>query len=125
MAPTNGLLVVDNGSALASALVKYFDYEGFTAFAARDAKEALSRLKSGPFLPQAILIDLDAACNSEHSLLDELQNNPAWTSIPVIVVKDPGDCKADSILHAQHIFEKPVAIENLVTVLSQYCRRAA
>lgn len=78
------VLHVDDDSDAREIVARMLEREGWQYYAAVNGHAALRLLKKG--LPAAILLDLKMAGMNGFELLDLLGKNPAWATIPVVIV---------------------------------------
>jgi signal transduction histidine kinase/DNA-binding response OmpR family regulator len=78
------VLVVEDDTALADLLRRNLKKEGWWVTVAEDGRAALSRVSERP--PDIILLDLLMPGMDGFQFLAELRQNPAWHTIPTVVV---------------------------------------
>lgn len=124
--PIDILLVEDNLADI--ELTKEALHDGNVAntlHVVRDGEEALKFLKqAGPFSnakrPDLVLLDLNLPKISGREVLDQIKQDQALKSIPVIVLttsKDEEDILRSYKLHANSYITKPVDFDQFATVI--------
>ncbi len=78
------LLVVDDNEDFAMAIERLLKDDGFTVKVAQNGKRALEMLNSSK--PALILLDLVMPEMDGFGVVRELQQNPAWRNIPVVIL---------------------------------------
>jgi CheY-like chemotaxis protein len=112
---TSLLLVEDNDverEALAYTLVR----EGFNVAKAATGDEALEKLRAQP--PNLILLDmlLPGGTKDGWVFLEAMRRNPAWATIPVIIVTGLGIASREwaHALGAVDVVRKPLRIDEVL-----------
>lgn len=115
------VLVVDDDTDSAGALVDILEHSGYEATAVNDGKQALTHLKAEQ-LPDVMILDLFMPRMNGWDLMRELKRNAKLANIPVIVVSAfayaPG-IEADAVL------SKPVDMEALQNKMSELVTRGS
>jgi CheY-like chemotaxis protein len=81
---TARLLVVEDDADTRSRLSRCLREQGWEVAEAADAEEALNRLVGSA--PDVIILDLMLPGRDGHGVIADIRSNPAWQSIPIIVV---------------------------------------
>jgi CheY-like chemotaxis protein len=79
------LLIVEDEQWSRWTLTRILELKGYRVIAVADGRQALSTLQAG-IVPNAILLDMLLPILDGWHFLDQLHDNPAWTSIPIIVM---------------------------------------
>ena len=116
------ILLVEDDDANRQMLGDYLTYLGYTVRSVATGSEFSSALRQ--FQPNLILLDLKLPDVSGYTLLTDLNTNPEWAHIPVIVVSAYA-FKADQSkaleLGARRYFVKPIELEQLIEAIEQEC----
>lgn len=105
--PTS-ILIVEDDDEIRDLLAEMLAEAGFTVATARNGREGLDRLRSGPH-PDVVLLDLMMPVMDGWQLRAEMLGDPALAKIPVIIVSGAADMQDDgSSLAASRILTKPV-----------------
>ena len=115
------VMVVDDDEDWREVVVEFLEGVGFEVLAARDGREALTRLRAGARTPDLILTDLEMPVMTGWELRRELLRDPALAYVPVLVASsaDPGAIVADGIL------PKPYGAADLPRAVSSALRSSA
>jgi len=87
---------------------------------ARDGEEAMDFLRRADPLPHVVLLDLNLPRKDGHSVLQEIRDDEALRSLPVVVLTSSHadeDVLRSWDLHATGYVTKPVVVDHLVGVL--------
>lgn len=106
------VLVVDDDPDIRETLAHRLANEGYSVDLARDGAEALARLSEGRS-PDAIVLDLGMPTMNGWQFRDLQKRDPRLAEIPVVVMTGQAPLGID----AQHVLEKPFAIEHLVATI--------
>lgn len=114
------VLVVEDDPDTREALVELLKTEGYPAVGASGGQDALDLLARGEFEPDVIVLDLQMPSMDGKQFRAELQANPRWAKVPVIL------CSGTTPLAgAGHdIFdqlEKPFDVDSLLAVVQRGC----
>jgi CheY-like chemotaxis protein len=113
------VLVVDDDTDAAEALVDILGHSGYEAAAVHDGKQALKHLKAEQ-LPNVMILDLFMPHMSGWDLMRELKRSAELSKIPIIVVSAfayaPG-IEADAVL------SKPLDMEALLSTITELVKR--
>jgi CheY-like chemotaxis protein len=109
------VLVVDDDTDAAEALVDILGHSGYEAAAVHDGKQALKHLKAEQ-LPNVMILDLFMPHMNGWDLMRELKRSAELSNIPIIVVSAfayaPG-IEADAVL------SKPVDMDALLSTMME------
>ncbi len=113
------VLVVEDDLPTRRLFARMIRQLGHSVAEASNGREALKRLLVG-IRPCVILMDLEMPVMDGWKLLQALRNDPAWSSIPVVVTS--GDVRPDGDLElfTDHLY-KPINASKLVDILKRYC----
>jgi CheY-like chemotaxis protein len=116
------ILVVEDDSALRSALAELLEGRGFEVACASDGREALDALCGHP-VPSLILLDLAMPVMDGWTFRAEQRRDPRTASIPTIVVSAslPADEHALDGLDPAAALSKPFDIDRLIETVQRLC----
>jgi CheY-like chemotaxis protein len=115
MVASSGIvLVVDDDAEIRETLTQLLQQEGYTVLRAENGVQALEQLRAGH--PDVMLLDLMMPVMSGWEVLEELDETGELGNVPIIVVS------AMSAPCARACLRKPVNLEELLAVVSTYCR---
>jgi CheY-like chemotaxis protein len=120
------ILIVDDEPDIRNFLSACIEDAGFQVDTAKDGIEAIEKVKADP--PDLITLDLVMPRRSGVRVIRELQGNPDWAKIPVIVITAHArdefgseDIKALSAftprMRPRYTIEKPVTSEKIVQAI--------
>lgn len=105
---SQALLIVEDDDEIRELLAEMLADSGFTVATARNGKEGLDRLRSGP-RPKVVILDLMMPVMDGWQLRAAMLADPDLAAIPVIVVSGAADMQDDgAALAASRILTKPV-----------------
>lgn len=121
------VLVVEDDEDVRETLAIALEIEGYAVETAAHGKEALDRLhemvnRGGDERPCLILLDLMMPVMSGAELLSLLRSDPAFATIPVVVVSAWDREAAKVAPDAQGLVRKPVDLTELLACVEEYCR---
>ncbi len=94
--------------------------EGFDVTLVADGQEAIDTLKT--FVPDVMLLDLMMPKKDGFTVLEEIQNNPDWKRIPVIIASNLGqkeDIDRGMKLGARdYIIKSDLSINDVITKIN-------
>jgi CheY-like chemotaxis protein len=126
LASPRRVLLVDDDTAIRSALSEVLQEEGFEVVSAPNGLVALDQLRAGP-APSAIVLDLMMPVMDGWDFRHFQLQDPGLRDIPVVVVTAAG-FSAESV-RAQFgdvaLIPKPVPLDDLLTVLGRACPPAS
>lgn len=88
---TNGIasiMVVEDEALLLQAISKKLKLTGFDVLSCASGKQAIDYLQSLEAMPDAIWLDFYLKDMDGLAFMQQLQNNPKWKLIPVLVVSN-------------------------------------
>ncbi|HXF44174.1 MAG TPA: response regulator [Candidatus Paceibacterota bacterium] len=116
------ILLVEDEPLLANLLKQRLEKEGYVVIHAGDGEAALSALKSTH--PDLILLDIILPKMSGFEFMEQLKNNPAYGSSPVVIISNLGqesDVEKGKVLGAIGYFVKAkLSIEELVKKIKTF-----
>ena len=115
------ILVVDDELSARELLVAYLNSEGFRTATARSGEEALRKARL--LQPEAITLDIVMRGKSGWETLNQLKQDPATASIPVIIVSVLDEKQAGFSLGAAEYLVKPVSKRSLLEALARHLPR--
>ena len=126
LASPRRVLLVDDDTAICSALSEVLQEEGFEVVSATNGLAALDHLRAGP-PPSAIVLDLMMPVMDGWDFRHFQLQDPGLRDIPVVVVTAAG-FSVESV-RAQFgdvaLIPKPVPLDDLLTALGRACSPAA
>lgn len=115
------ILIVEDDYVLGEALSLALAAEGYMVAIAVNGQEALERLR-GPERPHLILLDLMLPAMSGWQLRDQLRQDPALASIPVVVCSAAADLEEKAnTLGAAGYLQKPIETSELLRAIRGHC----
>ena len=122
MASHARILLVEDDSALRSALAELLEERGFEVACAGDGREALDTLCGRP-VPSLILLDLAMPVMDGWTFRAEQRRDPRIASIPTIVLSAslPADQHALDGLEPAAALSKPFDIDRLLETVHRLC----
>jgi len=126
LSPPRRVLLVDDDTAICSALSEVLQEEGFEVASATNGRAALEQLRAGP-PPSAIVLDLMMPVMDGWDFRHVQLQDPGLRDIPVVVVTAAG-FSVESV-RAQFgdvaLIPKPVPLDDLLSVLDRACGATA
>lgn len=122
--PCVDVLVVEDDVDIRDTLAQVLEAEGYTVALAANGSDALEILRSAASQPCVILLDLMMPVMDGWKFREQQMNDPSLADIPVVILTADGrpDAKV-AMAHAADGLTKPVRLDHLLRVVSQYCRR--
>ena len=119
---TNSVLIVDDDSAVRTALKELFETEGYTVVLAANGRAALNRLKEG-FRPGVVLLDLMMPVMDGWDFRTQQLQEPGLKDIPVLILTAAGF--SDQTIRAQFgeipFVPKPPPHDRLLQIVKDVC----
>jgi CheY-like chemotaxis protein len=118
------VLLVDDEHAILDALSGILEDEGFRVVTAGNGREALARLGEGT-PPDVALVDVMMPVMDGRELLREMQGDPRWRDIPVVLMSavPQGIRERDAPLTCAGFFQKPFDLWQLIDRLRELAMR--
>jgi CheY-like chemotaxis protein len=117
------ILIVEDDQTLREALEIILRMEGYGVASADQGQHALDRLREG-LQPCVILLDLAMPVKDGWQFRSEQVQDPNLARIPVIVCSATEASQARvQALGVEHLLRKPIGLDELMDVVSQYCQR--
>jgi chemosensory pili system protein ChpA (sensor histidine kinase/response regulator) len=120
------VLIVDDSLSVRKVQERYLTDLGCAVTTAKDGLDALDKLREQDF--EIIFTDLEMPRLNGYELITELHGNPAWASIPVVVISSRGGDKYITKamnLGATTFLAKPFTQSQLQQVLQHYAKADA
>jgi len=122
MSEQKTILLVEDEPLLANLLKQRLEKEGYAVILAGDGEAALSVLKTTH--PDLILLDIILPKMSGFELMEQLKDNPAYGSSPIVIISNLGqdtDIQKGRMLGAIGYFVKAkLSIEDLVKRIKSF-----
>jgi CheY-like chemotaxis protein len=116
------LLVVDDDTDIRESMIEVLEETGCEVVGASNGLQALGYLKRMDRPPCLILLDLMMPIMDGEAFRQAQMNDPALSSIPVVVVSAYRDVQSRAErLQVENFIKKPVRIQELVTAVEQLC----
>jgi CheY-like chemotaxis protein len=117
-----GILLIDDDLSIRTVLAEILEDEGYHVTSAANGQEALQYLQQQHTVPCLILLDLMMPIMNGWDFRRAQQQDPQLASIPVVVISaDNSVPQKAASLGARGYLAKPIAIERLIALVSQYC----
>jgi CheY-like chemotaxis protein len=118
------VLLVDDEHAILDALAGILEDEGFRVVTAGNGREALARLQEGS-LPDVALVDVMMPVMDGRELLREMQGDPRWRDIPVVLMSavPQSILERAAPLTCAGFFQKPFDLWQLLALLRELAMR--
>jgi CheY-like chemotaxis protein len=120
--PKKFVLVVDDDPDIRESLETVLGIHGHPVATAADGSEAIQLLRRGSAPPCLILLDLMMPGMNGFEFRAELEADPLFANIPVIIITGAGvlvDEKAGA-LHAE-VLRKPFDLKALLSTVKRFC----
>ena len=114
------VLVIDDDAAVRDLMSRFLGKEGFRVVAAGGGEDGLRMARE--LKPDVITLDVLMPGMDGWSVLAALKADPAWRSIPVVMLTMLDDQNLGYALGAADYLTKPIDRERLVAVLGRYRR---
>lgn len=115
------MLVVDDDPLIRRFMRDILEEAGFRIVLASNGQEALVYLASGP-PPAVILCDLAMPVMDGREFCERKHADARLAPIPVVVISGIARMEPDpQALNARALFEKPLPVDYLLTVLHDFC----
>jgi CheY-like chemotaxis protein len=124
--PTDTVLVVDDDSAVRTALKELFETEGYAVAVAANGRAALNHLRTG-LRPCVVLLDLMMPVMDGWDFRTEQLKDPVLRSIPVFILTAAGF--SDATIKVQFgdipFVPKPPPHDDLLAMVRRICAHGA
>jgi CheY-like chemotaxis protein len=114
---TNPILVVEDDRLAREALTDVLEVAGYTVIGASDGQAGLERVYTSDPAPFVILLDLGLPVIDGWEFLRRQKNDTKIAHIPVIVVTAT---PSPRVPEAAAVLKKPVNVDQLINLLTQY-----
>lgn len=111
-------MIVDDDSAVRTALKELFETEGYTVVLAANGRAALNRLMEG-FRPNVVLLDLMMPVMDGWQFRKEQKQDADIAGIPLVVITATG--KRPVLIDAAELVMKPLDLTQLFAAIERYC----
>jgi CheY-like chemotaxis protein len=120
MAPATcvAVLVVEDEPDIRELVVEILESEGFQVYSAENGQEAMAVLRTMP-QPALILADLMMPVMDGPALIAALRDDDLFASLPVVIVSASEDAAPEGYRRVK----KPIDLEDLVRIVSEFCLR--
>jgi two-component system NtrC family sensor kinase len=115
------VLVIEDDSAIRSAVCELLEEEGFEVSTCEQGQAALQSLRDGRPLPDLIILDLMMPVMDGWDFRVKQRTDPTLAEIPVVAISADGSPKARAI-HADAYLSKPFSAEELLLRIDQILR---
>ncbi len=109
------LLIVEDDVFIRESLINVLEVEGHEVLCAANGREALTQIATR--VPDAILLDLMMPIMNGWEVLEALEGDSRWNSIPVLVLTASGAQIPLDSRRVRAVLRKPFAIEALLSAL--------
>jgi CheY-like chemotaxis protein len=120
---TKSLLIVDYNDVTREGLAAVLSRQGYSFRGAATGEQAMEALRAQR--PDLVLLDmlLSGYGDDGWALLAKIRRDPAWRSIPVIIVTDiPVSSEEWAVsLGAQTVVRKPIDTDELLLKIKHHC----
>ena len=117
------VLVVDDDSGVRDLLLRYLSKEGYVVECVASGDEGIKRAKE--ILPMVIILDVMMPRKDGWAVLQEIKNDPAIKSTPVVMYTMLDEKKFGLAIGASDYLIKPVSKEKILQVLGKYKHKAS
>lgn len=112
------ILVVEDDLPIRESLCELLTFEGYSVEAASHGLEALSKLKNiGK--PRLILLDLMMPVMTGWEFLEQIRNDNAYSSVPVVILSAVGNTSKEGL--ANGFLKKPIEMDSLLAQIKKFC----
>lgn len=112
------VLVVEDERDIREGVVEFLRSEGFQVHAAENGQEALEVLQHIP-QPALVLADMMMPVMDGPALVAALRNQDQFASLPVVIVS----ALDSSVPTGYRRVKKPIDLEDLLRIVSEFCLR--
>src|SRR5277367_3621419 len=117
---TTDVLVVDDDTDIRESISHLLKYEGYDVSTASNGAEGFVQLKNKR--PSVILLDLMMPVMDGWQFKTEIDSNPEFKNIPIVVVSADGNIRDKSLsIGISEYLPKPIEIDNLLSLVKKYC----
>jgi two-component system chemotaxis response regulator CheY len=114
------VLVVEDTEDLRELFIDVLAGAGYAAQGAENGREALDVLAAMPEKPCLVLLDMMMPVMDGAEFLDAVHANPQLSALPIVVVSAAATGLPAGV---QKVMKKPVAVDALLNVVSEFCCR--
>ncbi len=112
------VLIVEDDLSIRETMRLALEFEGYQVSMASEGGEALQLLRQG-LQPCLILLDLMLPGMDGWQFADQVKKSEETKRIPIVLVTAFAERTAE--IKAEGILRKPLSLERLLSVVSQYC----
>jgi two-component system chemotaxis response regulator CheY len=117
---TTDVLVVDDDTDIRESISHLLEFEGYKIAMASNGVEGFAQLKEKR--PSLILLDLMMPVMDGWQFKTQLDSNPEFNGIPIVVVSADGNIREKSeSIGVSEFLTKPIEIEHLLKIVEKYC----
>lgn len=118
------VMIVEDDLDLRESIAEVLEDNEYRPLGAANGKEAFERLRSEPYKPCVILLDVMMPVMDGRQFRALQREDPELGTIPVVVMTAHVDHEeARGALAADAFLRKPVHIDALLTAVAQFCRK--
>ncbi len=114
------ILVVDDELSIVEVLCLFLEIEGFTVITASNGKEAIARLQKS--LPDIVLCDVMMPVMDGRQLSEQMQVNPKYRSIPIIMMSAVNTMLNLNNCHYTAFLAKPFDLDEVLNTINRLSR---
>jgi len=119
MPPTcAAVLVVEDERDIREIVVETLESDGFKVYSAENGQEAMEVLRTMP-QPALILADMMMPVMDGPALIAALREDDLFASLPVVIVTASDDATPEGYRRVK----KPIDLEDLLRIVSEFCLR--
>jgi CheY-like chemotaxis protein len=117
------VLIVEDDTDIRETVAELLVEEGYEVQTAPSGKDALELLLESTVLPDVVLLDLMMPVMDGWTFWDELQGDPRWAALPIIVISADANAHEKSArLRPAACLRKPVGIDELLAEVARFRR---
>ena len=113
------IMIVDDSVHIRRYLARFLELNGYRVEEAKDGQDAIDKLKAG-LQVQAVICDVEMPRLDGYGVLSEIQFEPSWQNLPVIMLTSRSNTKHRSLamqLGASAYFSKPFNEQEMLQTL--------
>ena len=122
---TDFVLIVDDDDILSRSLDRVLSREGYGTMLARDGKAALDILQRGGIVPSVILVDLMMPRMGGLALVERLERDATFCSIPVILMSGHVALARGNNVRDLQFLPKPFRPDDILLLVRHVARRTS
>jgi len=120
--PGKFVMVVDDDADIRESLERVLEIHGHRVATAAGGHEAMDVLRGTPTRPCVILLDLMMPGMNGFEVQAELQSDPAWSAIPIVIITGAtmlAEQKARTL--RLEVLRKPFDLKILLATIDRFC----